>query len=88
MLAGKVNMFFLEKLRKGLKCYSYDVVDVLNIFYHLKMTSDTETVKNSMKIYDFLNLKAMHHDMIVIQVLDKVYNVSFLASDLYTLNNI
>lgn len=29
-----------------------------------------------------LKLKPMHHNTIVIQVLDKVYNVTFLAEDL------
>ena len=34
---------------------------------------------------EFLRLKAtcMHHNIIVIQVLDRVYNVTFPAFDLY-----
>ena len=34
-------------------------------------------------MFGFLKLKAMHHNIIVIQVLEKVYNVILLASDLY-----
>ena len=51
------------------------------------MTSDMETsfckVVNSMKMIEFVKLKAMHHNIIVIQVLDRVCNVTFLALDLY-----
>jgi hypothetical protein len=36
-----------------------------------------------MTMFGFLKLKAMHHNIIVIQVLEKVYNVILLASDLY-----
>jgi hypothetical protein len=32
---------------------------------------------------EFLKLKATHHNIIVIQVLDRVYNVTFQASDIY-----
>ena len=61
MLVGKINMFFSEKLRMELKCHRSDVtdVDVFNVFYHTKTTSDTETgffpnVKNDMKLCEFL----------------------------------
>jgi len=45
VLVGKINMFFLEKLRMEMKCHHYDVtdVDVLNLFSHTKMRSDMET---------------------------------------------
>jgi hypothetical protein len=36
----------------------------------------------SKKMFEFLKSKAMHY-MIVIQVPDRVYNVTFTASDLY-----
>jgi hypothetical protein len=36
-----------------------------------------------MTMFEFLKLKAIHHNIIVIQVLEKVYNVILLASDLY-----
>ena len=32
-------------------------------------------VKNGMKMFGFQKLKAIHHNIIVIQVLDRVYNV-------------
>jgi hypothetical protein len=43
-LGGKINMFFLGKLRMELKCHRFDVtdVDIFYIFYRAKMTSNTE----------------------------------------------
>jgi hypothetical protein len=45
VLVGKINMFFLEKLRMEMKCHHYDVmeVDFLNLFSHTKTRSDMET---------------------------------------------
>jgi hypothetical protein len=36
-------------------------------------------IKNGKKNFLFLKLNAMRHNIIVIQVLDRVYNVTFLA---------
>ena len=35
----------------------------------------------------FLKLKAMHHNIIVLQVLERVFNVTFPTAALYTLSN-
>ena len=40
-----------------------------------------------MKIFEFQKLIAMHHNIIGIQVLDRVYNVSLPASDFYNLSH-
>lgn len=71
VLIGKISMFFLKKSRMELKCKCYDVMDVevLNVFYHTKSTSDTET--------DFLRHR-------IIQVLDRIYNVTFRDANLYS----
>jgi hypothetical protein len=37
---------------------------------------------------EFLKLKAMYYNMIVIHVLDNVCNVTFPGADLYTLSNL
>ena len=37
-----------------------------------------------MKKFEFLKLKSIHHAIIVIQILERVCNVAFTASDLYT----
>ena len=44
LLGGKINMFFLGKLRMELKCHRFDVtdVDIFYVFYRAKMTSNTE----------------------------------------------
>jgi hypothetical protein len=71
VLIGKISMFFLKKSRMELKCKCYDVTDVevLNVFYHTKSSSDTET--------DFLRHR-------IIQVLDRIYNVTFRDANLYS----
>jgi hypothetical protein len=43
-------------------------------------------LKNGMKMFEFFILKAIHYNIIVVQALDRVYNVTFQASDLYTLH--
>ena len=40
-----------------------------------------------MKIFEFQKLIDMHHNIIGIQVLDRVYNVSLPASDFYNLSH-
>ena len=40
-------------------------------------------VNNGMKMFEIIKLKAMHHNIIVIQVLDRVYNVIFPDSSGY-----
>ena len=41
-------------------------------------------VKNAMKMFEFLHLRSMYRNIVVIQVLDRVYNVTFPYKDLYT----
>lgn len=36
-----------------------------------------------MKMFEFFILKAIHYNIIVVQALDRVYNVTFQASDIY-----
>ena len=43
-------------------------------------------LENGLKMFEFLKLRAMHYNIIGILVLDRVYNVTFPASDLYTLS--
>jgi hypothetical protein len=37
-------------------------------------------------MFEFFILKAIHYNIIVVQALDRIYNVTFQASDLYTLH--
>ena len=44
-------------------------------------------VKNYKEMVEFLKLKAMHHNIIVLQVLERIFNVTFPTAVLYTLSN-
>jgi hypothetical protein len=48
------------------------------MFFH-PMHLFLKRIKNGKKNFVFLKLNAMRHNIIVIQVLDRVYNVTFLA---------
>lgn len=78
VLVGKIKRFFLEKLRMELKYHRYDVTFLMNSTIQKNM-SNTEiffvycTVENGMKMFEFLKFKAMHHNVIDIQVLDSEF---------------
>jgi len=61
-----------------LKCHIYDLTDGgdSNILYNTNTTYDMEkTFQNDQKRHEnvgFLKLKAMHHNIIIIQVLDSI----------------
>ena len=63
-------------------------VDVFHTLYYILYSTVQKTiflnVKTCMKKFEFLKLKSMHHAIIVIQILERVYHVTFPASDLYT----
>jgi len=63
-----------------MNCHRYDVTDVdLFNLYHAK----TSYKLSGMKMIEFLKLKAMHHNIIIIQVLDRVYNRVFNIFQVY-----
>jgi hypothetical protein len=59
-----------------LKCHRYGVMNVFSVINHTKRRP---RYGNGMTMCEFIKLKAMHHNIIVIQVLDMVYNVTILA---------
>ena len=44
-------------------------------------------VKNYKEMVEFLKLKAMHHNIIELQVLERIFNVTFPSAVLYSLSN-
>jgi hypothetical protein len=63
-------------------------VDVFHTLYYILYSIVQKpiflNVKTCMKKLEFLILKSMHHAIIVILILERVYNVTFPVSDLYT----
>jgi hypothetical protein len=70
-----------------MECYRHEVkaVDIFCVYYNTKTTSDTETdfcyVTQWRKMIEFVKLKAVHHSIIIIRGLDRVYIVTLPAFD-------